>query len=375
MNTTTTLSAGDAAAERRSQMLRSLRLPRGGEAAAPAAAAASAASTSPAAPAAPAAALRPARRLPAWATVLLLAQAAALAGLWAARGGVPGLPLVGDAQAKAAPAAAAVQQPLQPAVAAPVAKLEASGFITATRMATVSARTMGQVSEMLVDEGSRVRRGQVLARIGDEQSQTQLRLAQAQHTAALARQQSAEAQLREAQREREREQTLRDQNFTSEARLSKAQTALETATANLATARADVDLARLQVVRQEQVLDDFIVRAPFDGVVMARNAQLGEIVAPGGAGGGYTRTGILTIVDMGSLEIVVDVNEDMITRVQPGQPVQAELYSHKGWRIAGEVLRVMPNADRAKSTVRARIKLLTDDPRILPDMAVKVQFL
>jgi RND family efflux transporter MFP subunit len=234
---------------------------------------------------------------------------------------------------------------------------------------------MGQVSEMLVDEGSRVRRGQVLARIGDEQSQTQLRLAQAQHTAALARQQSAEAQLREARREREREQTLRDQNFTSEARLSKAQTALETATANLATARADVDLARLQVVRQEQVLDDFIVRAPFDGVVMARNAQLGEIVAPGGAGGGYTRTGILTIVDMGSLEIVVDVNEDMITRVQPGQPVQAELYSHKGWRIAGEVLRVMPNADRAKSTVRARIKLLTDDPRILPDMAVKVQFL
>ncbi len=367
MNTTTTLSAGDAAAERRSQMLRSLRLPRGGEAAAPAA---------PAASAAPLAAARPARRLPAWATVLLLAQAAALAGLWAARGGGPGLPLVGDAQAKAVPAAAVPPQPvLQAAVAAPVAKLEASGFITATRMATVSARTMGQVSEMLVDEGSRVRRGQVLARIGDEQSQTQLRLAQAQHTAALARQQSAEAQLREAQREREREQTLRDQNFTSEARLSKAQTALETATANVATARADVDLARLQVVRQEQVLDDFIVRAPFDGIVMARNAQLGEIVAPGGAGGGYTRTGILTIVDMGSLEIVVDVNEDMITRVQPGQPVQAELYSHKGWRIAGEVLRVMPNADRAKSTVRARIKLLTDDPRILPDMAVKVQFL
>jgi HlyD family secretion protein len=319
------------------------------------------------------------RRLPRWALALLGLQALALAAL-AWQGGwlghVGDLPVIPPAQAKST-AQAAPAQPLPAAddAALPVAKLEASGFVTATRMATVSVRTMGQVTEVLVDEGSRVKRGQVLARLGDTAASTEWKLAQAQQQSSLARVQSAEAQLRQALRDQDRERLLRDQQFTSDASLSKVQTVVETAQAALASARADAALAALQVQRQAQAVDDHVVRAPFDGVVLARNAQVGEIVAPGGAGGGYTRTGICTIVDMKSLEIVVDVNEEMITRVQPGQAVQAELYSHKGWRLQGEVLRVMPNADRAKATVRARIKLLTEDPRILPDMAVKVFFL
>ncbi|WP_326542874.1 efflux RND transporter periplasmic adaptor subunit [Pseudorhodoferax sp.] len=313
------------------------------------------------------------RRLPRWAVTLLVLQAFGLAAL-AYRG------LDGHAEVSAVPSAHARPAEPAPASATPPAhtadaRFEASGFISATRTATVSARTMGQVAEVLVDEGARVRRGQVLARLADQQARTELGLAEAQLAATRARAKAAQAQWHDAQREQAREQSLRDQGFTSDARLGKAVTTTEVAHSALAAARADAALAALQVQRQAQALDDFTVRAPFDGVVLARNAQVGEIVAPGSAGGGYTRTGIYTIVDMQSLEIIVDVNEDMLRSVEPGRQVRAELYSHKGWQLAGEVLRIMPNADRAKSTVRVRIRLLENDPRILPDMAVKVVFL
>lgn len=352
----------DAGAERRAQLMASLRLSHHGQASA------EAPSPAPAANAAP----PRNRRVPTWALAALGLQTVALAVLLATGSqrdlNLPGLPA---AQATTAPAPTTA--PLRPAVEG--VRFEASGFVAATRTATVSARTLGQVSEVLADEGTLVKRGQVLARMADQQARTEFGLAQAQLAAARARQGAAQAQLHEAQRDLDREQSLRDQNFTSESRLSKSRTALEVAQSNLASAKADAVLGELQVQRQAQALDDYTVRAPFDGVILARNAQVGEIVAPGGAGGGYTRTGIYTIVDMHSLELVVDVNEDLLSKVEPGRKVSAELYSHKGWQIAGEVLRVMPNADRAKSTVRVRIRLLDHDPRILPDMAVKVLFL
>lgn len=354
----------EAGAERRAQLMASLRLSHHGQSNTPAPAPAAAAATSAAAPRS--------RRVPAWALAAIGLQAVALAVVLGhdreRDAGLPGLPV---AQATTAPAPTAA--PLRAAPAG--VRFEASGFVAATRTATVSARTLGQVSEVFADEGTLVKRGQVLARMADQQARTEFGLAQAQLAAARARQGAAQANLHEAQRELDREQTLRDQNFTSESRLSKSRTALEVAQSNLASAKADAALGELQVQRQAQALDDYTVRAPFDGVILARNAQVGEIVAPGGAGGGYTRTGIYTIVDMHSLELVVDVNEDLLSKVEPGRKVSAELYSHKGWQIAGEVLRVMPNADRAKSTVRVRIKLLDEDPRILPDMAVKVLFL
>ncbi len=312
------------------------------------------------------------RRLPSWAIGLLVVQGCALAafgfGRWG--GGAGGNAIAAAAAHPSAAASAPVAAPAGPAV-----RFEASGFIEAMRTATVSARTMGQVAEVLVDEGARVRRGQVLARLADAQARTEISVAQAQQDAAQARLGAAQAQLEEAQRDLSREQYLRDHEFTSDARLSKTITQRDLAQSAVTSARADVALVALQVQHQVQALDDYTVRAPFDGVVLARNAQVGEIVAPGGAGGGYTRTGIYTIVDMHSLEITVDVNEDMLGKVEAGRRVRAELYAHKGWQVDGEVLRVMPNADRAKSTVRVHIRLLEDDPRILPDMAVKVLFL
>ena len=362
----------DAGAERRAAMLHSLRLSRPAPAPAPVLSPAPDPTSAPAAALAASAPATARRRLPAWAAVLLFLQAAGLVALALHGFGRDAL-LPGLSPAQAQSAAPLITGLAVPAVTA--ARFEASGFIAATRTATVSARSMGQVSEVLVEEGAYVKRGQVLARIDDEQARTELRLAMAQQNAARARVAAAAAQLKEAQRDFGREQSLRDQNFTSDARLGKAGTALDVAASLLAGAEADAQLSGLQVQRQTQQLEDHVIRAPFDGVVLARNAQVGEIVAPGGAGGGYTRTGIYTIVDMKSLEIVVDVNEVRLGQLQPGQKVQAELYANKGHSVAGEVLRVMPSADRAKSTVRVRVRLLEDDPRILPDMAVKVLFL
>jgi len=355
----------DAGADRRAQLMATLRLSHHG-------AATSASATAAPSPAGPVHA--PHRRVPAWALAALGLQTAALVAL-VSTSRSDALPGLLGAQATAAPAPAAPPLATTPRTAVPGVRFEASGFVAATRTATVSARTLGQVSEVFADEGTLVKRGQVLARMADQQARTEFGLAQAQLAAAQARLSAAQAQLDEARRDLDREQSLRDQNFTSESRLSKSKTSLDVALSNLASAKADAALGELQVQRQAQALEDYTVRAPFDGVVLARNAQVGEIVAPGGAGGGYTRTGIYTIVDMRSLELVVDVNEDLLSKVEPGRKVSAELYSHKGWQVAGEVLRVMPNADRAKSTVRVRIKLLDEDPRILPDMAVKVLFL
>jgi RND family efflux transporter MFP subunit len=360
----------DANTDRRAQLMASLRLSKHGLAESATSQAQAQAPVSP--PASPAPGRH--RRVPAWALAALGLQTVALVALAGAgrNAAVPGL---AGTQAGTAPAPAAAAAPAAARVAMAGVRFEASGFVAATRTATVSARTLGQVSEVFADEGTLVKRGQVLARMADQQARTEFGLAQAQLAAARARLSASQAQLDEAQRDLDREQSLRDQNFTSESRLSKARTSLEVAQSNLASAKADAALGELQVQRQAQALDDYTVRAPFDGVILARNAQVGEIVAPGGAGGGYTRTGIYTIVDMHSLELVVDVNEDLLSKVEPGRKVSAELYSHKGWQVAGEVLRVMPNADRAKSTVRVRIKLLDEDPRILPDMAVKVLFL
>lgn len=362
-----------AATQRRAQLLAQLQLSRHGGAQAGAAPAARIGTPEEPGSRMPApSAATGGRRLPSWAIGLLVLQGCALAafgyGRWS---GSSGASLVASARASAAAAASApVLAPPGPAV-----RFEASGFIEATRTATVSARTMGQVAEVLVDEGTRVHRGQVLARLADAQARTEISVAQAQQAAAQARLGAARVQLQEAERDLAREQDLRNHEFTSDARLSKTVTQRDLAQSAVVSAQADVALVALQLQHQVQALDDFTVRAPFDGVVLARNAQVGEIVAPGSAGGGYTRTGIYTIVDMRSLEITVDVNEDMLGKVEVGRRVRAELYAHKGWQVAGEVLRVMPNADRAKSTVRVHIRLLEDDPRILPDMAVKVLFL
>jgi RND family efflux transporter MFP subunit len=254
-------------------------------------------------------------------------------------------------------------------------KLESSGFVTASRIATVSSQVMGQVTEMAARTGAQVRKGELLAKISDRQALIELQLVQAQRVLAQARVQTAESQWHEAQRALDRETALQKQHFSSEARVSKLRSDEEMAQAAVKSAMAELVVAELQIKRQQDLLAEYMVRAPFDGLIVALNAQVGEIVAPSAAGGGYTRTGICTIVDMTSREIAIDVNEELITRVKPGQDVEAELYAYKGWRFPAKVVRLMPTADRSKATVRVLIRPLTDDPRILPEMTVKVFFL
>lgn len=253
--------------------------------------------------------------------------------------------------------------------------LNASGYITARRMATVSAEIMGLITDVRVEEGMTVERGQILATLDDAVANANLQFAKAQVRASEARIGSIKANLAEAERVLDRARQLNEADFSSEASVTRAQADVESLRANLQSAQADVDVARSEQQRQQERYDDHTIKAPFGGVVTVKNAQPGEIVAPSSAGGGFTRTGICTIVDMGSLEIEVDVNEAFIGRVFEGQRVEANLDAYPDWNIPASVIAIIPTADRAKATVRVRISIDVKDSRILPDMGVKVAFM
>ncbi|GAB4574027.1 MAG: hypothetical protein Tsb008_10180 [Rhodothalassiaceae bacterium] len=274
-----------------------------------------------------------------------------------------------------APPEASVAAPAVPdsdGMTARVPILSASGYITARRMATVSAEITGRVVEVLVEEGMRVDKGQLLARLDDALARVDLELAEAQIRAAAASIEGIRANLEEARRVELRARDLRSLEFGSDAALTRAEATRQSLEADLARAEADLAVLRLQADRARERLDDHLVRAPFAGVVTDKNAQPGEIVAPGSAGGGFTRTGICTLVDMSSLEIEVDVNESFIGRVVAGQRVDARLDAYPDWAIPAHVLAIIPTANRDKATVRVRIAIDQEDPRILPDMGVNV---
>ena len=253
--------------------------------------------------------------------------------------------------------------------------LNASGYITARRIATVSSQITGLITEVSVEEGMLVEEGQVLARLDDELARVDYELAVARLESQRAFVDNVAATLAEAERVRERANRLHTENLVSEAQLTEATARSDALTADLKRAKSDIHVLELEVKRQQERLEDHVIRAPYAGVVTVKNAQTGEIVSPGSAGGGFTRTGICTIVDMDSLEIEVDVNESFIGRVFSGQRVVANLDAYPDWDIAAAVIAIIPTADRAKATVRVRIGIETRDPRILPDMGVKVAFL
>jgi HlyD family secretion protein len=259
---------------------------------------------------------------------------------------------------------------------APGAVLNASGYVTARRRATVSSKVTGKVLEVLLEEGQTVREGQILARLDDSQMRAALGYAEAQ--LAASRKSAAEDQARLVQAEltlKRREQLLKE-NVVGRAELDAAQSEVDSLKARIAYAQQQVLVAESQVHMQRTNLADMVVRAPFTGVAVSKDAQPGEMISPVSAGGGFTRTGIGTIVDMSSLEIEVDVNETYINRVSPGQKVEAVLDAYQDWRIPAHVITTIPTADRQKATVRVRIGFdKLGDPRILPDMAVKVSFL
>jgi RND family efflux transporter MFP subunit len=258
--------------------------------------------------------------------------------------------------------------------AGPASVLDATGYVTARRQATVSAKITGKVAEVRIEEGQRVREGEVLARLEDTDARAQLALAQAQQTAARAQLAELRAQLAQAERDYVRQVELARRQLVSEQSLDAALAQRDTLRARLGTAGEQVVVARESARLAQVQLDSTVIRAPFDGVIVAKAAQPGEIVSPMSAGG-FTRTGIGTIVDMGSLEIQVEVNEAFINRVTPGQPVEATLNAYPEWKIPASVIAIIPAADRSKATVKVRIAVQTSDPRVVPDMGVRVAFL
>ncbi|NKI36208.1 efflux RND transporter periplasmic adaptor subunit [Wenzhouxiangella sp. XN79A] len=253
--------------------------------------------------------------------------------------------------------------------------LDASGYVVARRQATVAAEVTGKLAEVLIEEGMRVEQGQVLARMDDATERAQLALTEARLRAAETALQEIRVQLEDAQRTLERQRELRDRELASQSDLDRAETQVRALEARLANGREQIEVARSEMALQAQLLEELTVRAPFSGVIIARAAQAGEMVSPISAGGGFTRTGIGTIVDMDSLEIEVDVNESFIDRVRPGQRVTAVLDAYPDWAIPAEVNTVVPAADRQKATVRVRVSILERDPRILPEMGISVRFL
>jgi RND family efflux transporter MFP subunit len=254
--------------------------------------------------------------------------------------------------------------------------LNASGYVTARRRATVSSKITGKVVEVNVEEGMAVREGQVLARLDDATARAALALAQAQVEAARSTERESAVRLAEAKLTLGRRERLVEEGIAPQADVDQARAEVDSLLARIAAAREQVLVAERQVALQQTDLDNTVIRAPFSGVAISKDAQPGEMVSPVSAGGGFTRTGISTIVDMRSLEIEVDVNESYINRVRPDQDVTAVLDAYPDWQIPARVITTVPTADRQKATVLVRIGFKElGDSRILPDMGVKVTFL
>ena len=253
--------------------------------------------------------------------------------------------------------------------------LNASGYVTARRRATVSSKVTGKVIEVNVEEGMAVREGQVLARLDDSSLQAGQRLYRAQLEQAKRLIPESEVRLEQARVALRRQEQLRKEGLNTPNDIDNARAEVDSLVARIASAQETVKVAESQIAMQQTAIADMVIRAPFSGVALSKDAQPGEMVSPVSAGGGFTRTGISTIVDMRSLEIEVDVNESYINRVTPDQPVTAVLDAYPEWQIPARVIAVVPTADRQKATVLVRIGFNTLDPRILPDMGVKVTFL
>jgi len=252
--------------------------------------------------------------------------------------------------------------------------LNASGYVTARRQATVSSKFTGKIMEVLIEEGMEVEKDQVLARLDDVNVRTSYALAEAQLRASETSRKETRALLNEAHAIFRRTKNLLDRELASEAEMDRARAGSEFLAAQLERKEADVRVAERQLDVYRQQIEDTIIRAPFAGVVVAKNAQPGEMISPVSAGGGFTRTGVGTIVDMGSLEIEIDVNEAYINRVKTGQKIVATLDAYPDWSIPCHVIAIIPTADRQRATVEVRVGFDELDDRILPDMGVKVAF-
>ncbi|HUJ30869.1 MAG TPA: efflux RND transporter periplasmic adaptor subunit [Candidatus Acidoferrum sp.] len=257
----------------------------------------------------------------------------------------------------------------------PAALLNASGYVTPQRRATVAAKITGRVTGVFFKEGLHVKAGYVLATLDDSDAQKALASAKADRDATAAGIADLQVQLKNAEIELHRAQELQAAGVQTQEALDNARMAADSLQAKIALTKEQVVAAEARVHEAQQAVDNCVIRAPFDGIIVSKDAQVGEMVSPISAGGGFTRTGIATIVDMNSNEIEVDVNENYIARVRPGQEVTAILDAYPDWEIPCRVRTIIPTADRQKATVNVRITFKKLDPRILPDMGIKVAFL
>lgn len=262
----------------------------------------------------------------------------------------------------------------KPVAGGRAALLNASGYVTPRRRATVAAKITGRVTGVFFDEGMYVHEGFVLATLDDSDAQKALASAKADRDATQAGIEDLQVQLKNAMIELKRAKALEAAGVQTQEALDNAQMAADSLRAKIALTQEQVVAADARIKEAQQNVDNCVIHAPFSGIIVSKDAQLGEMVSPVSAGGGFTRTGIATIVDMNSNEIEVDVNEAYIARVVPGQPVTAVLDAYPNWQIPCKVRTVIPTADREKATVKVRISFLKLDPRILPDMSVKVTF-
>ncbi|HEX8296484.1 MAG TPA: efflux RND transporter periplasmic adaptor subunit [Chthoniobacteraceae bacterium] len=305
---------------------------------------------------------RPVQRQPKWRGAIALLSAALIAGgfWWWSR---PQAVLVQTAVAREEAGEGRDTKTL----------LNASGYVTARRAATVSSKVTGKVVEVSVEEGMKVELGQILARLDAANVEAALRLAEAQLQAARSSLEETRPNLAFAQQELKRFGQLAATRVVSDSDLRRSEMESRALEARLARQTSEIAIREREVEQCKQQLDDTVIRAPFTGIVTSKNAQPGEMISPMSSGG-FTRTGICTIVDMSSLEIEVDVNESYINRIQPKQAVEATLDAYADWRIPAKVIAIIPTADRQKATVKVRVGFDQLDERILPEMGVKVAF-
>jgi HlyD family secretion protein len=293
---------------------------------------------------------------------------AVVAAAWAATSRSP------EPAAAAAAPAATTETTVQSASARPRGGLVASGYVVARRSATVSVDITGRLTSVEFEEGAQVQKGQLLAQLDDRLAQYDLQLASARVQSARQNVQALEAELVEAAAQRDRAEKLVTTGAVSAAAVEGAVARMESLSARLAAARAETGQAEVAVRRQTEFVDRHRVVAPFSGVIIAKNAQAGEILSPAAGGGEFTRTGVATLVDMASLEVEVDVSEGQIADVRAGQPATIVLDAYTDWEIPGEVIAIIPTANRDRATIQVRVGFKVADPRILPEMAAKVTF-
>jgi RND family efflux transporter MFP subunit len=310
------------------------------------------------------------RRGPGWPAVIGVAVVVAVGaagGVWLLKPAPPAAPAPDKSDAAASSPATVSQVQAK-------GGLIASGFVVAHRRATVAAEVTGRVLEIRVEEGQTVHKGEVLAVLDSSAAQADLNAAVTRVDVASATIHANQADLTDAQAQLDRTRALAKSGYATDASLKTAIARVESLTAQHVQAVASEAAARRDAERLRVQLSKYVIYAPFDAVVIDRAAQAGEIISPISAGGGFTRTGLCSLVDMNSLEVEVEVNEAYISRVAPGQKVDAVLDAYPDLTIPGSVIAIIPTANRDKATVRVRVRLDTKDSRILPDMAVKVAF-